>query len=175
LQRTQTELAEFHCVLVRKSIFDKLHQLDEDILCTKEHLDFCISVQAAGGIVYFEPSAVVTYVPGSPLKLSDVHFYMLRWSDQWTLKSLQRLREKWDLAEDGYFQNKYEKIGCRRYVTILVPLARKLTLGIGSRTVARVLWKVERVFNRFLTWQHRQQQIHLQAIANYESATSTSN
>lgn len=174
LQRTQTELAEFHCVLVRTSIFNELHELDEDILCTKEHLDFCMSVQAAGGAIYLEPNAVVTYVPGPPLKLSDVHFYMLRWSDEWTLKSLQRLREKWDLAEDGYFQNKYKKIGCRRYVTILVPLARKLTLGIGSRTIARLLWKGERIFNRFLTWQHKQQQLRFKAVTRCESATSAS-
>lgn len=172
LERTQTELAEFHCVLVRQAIFDKLHQLDEDILCTKEHLDFCMSVQASGGTVYFEPSAVVTYVPGPPLKLSDVHFYMLRWSDEWTLKSLHRLREKWNLAEDGYFHNKYKKIGCRRYVTILVPLARKLTFGIGSRTLARMLWKVERVFNRYLTWQHQHQQIRAQIVPNRQSTAA---
>ncbi len=173
LQRTQTELAEFHCVLVRRSIFEKLNQLDEDILCTKEHLDFCMSVEAAEGTVYFEPGAIVTYVPGPPLKLSDVHFYMLRWSDEWTLKSLNRLREKWNLAEDGYFQNKYKKLGCRRYVTILVPLARKLTLGVGSRTLARMLWKLERILNRFLTWQHRQQQRHPRVIKGDQLDPST--
>lgn len=48
LRRTQTELAEFHCVLIRRSIFDQLHQLDEGILCTKEHLDFCMSVRESG-------------------------------------------------------------------------------------------------------------------------------
>ena len=161
LQRTQTELAEFHCVLVRRSLFDQLNQLDEAILCTKEHLDFCMSAREAGGTIYFEPAAVVTYVPGPPLRLSDVHFYMLRWSDEWTLKSLQHLQKKWNLADDAYFKNKYRKLGCRRYVTILVPFARKLTLGLGARTLARMLWKLERQFNCYLTQQHWQQQQRL--------------
>lgn len=171
LHRTQTELAEFHCVLVRRSIFAQLNQLDEAILCTKEHLDFCMSVREAGGTVYFEPAAVVTYVPGPPLKLSDMHFYMLRWSDEWTLKSLQHLQQKWDLADDAYFQNKYKKLGCRRYVTILVPLARKLTLGFGVRTLARTLWKLERHLNRYLTRHHWRQQ---QTLKNTNPLHATS-
>ncbi|MGJ3245681.1 MAG: glycosyltransferase family 2 protein [Elainellaceae cyanobacterium] len=172
LQRTQTELAEFHCVLVRRSIFDQLNQLDDAILCTKEHLDFCMSVREAGGTVYFEPDAVVTYVPGPPLKWSDMHFYMLRWSDEWTLKSLQRLREKWNLSDDAYFQNKYKKLGCRRYVTILVPLARKLTLGFGARTLARTLWKLERHLNRYLTRQHWQQQQQLKFADSHSTISN---
>jgi hypothetical protein len=41
LQRKQTELAEFHCVLVRTEIFEQIGFLDEAMLNTKEHLDFC--------------------------------------------------------------------------------------------------------------------------------------
>jgi len=158
LQRQATELAEFHCVLVRRSVFDKLGCLDEAMMNTKEHLDFSMSVRQAGGEVYFEPSSVVTYVPGPPLQLMDVHFYMLRWSNAWTLTSLQRLREKWNLAEDGYFQAKYKKVGWRRRVTLIEPLARKLTLGLGSRWAGKVIAKVEHLFNRFLTNRHRLQQ-----------------
>ncbi|MEL6231802.1 MAG: glycosyltransferase [Cyanobacteria bacterium J06627_3] len=173
LTRGQTELAEFHCVLVRRGIFDHIGQLDEKILCTKEHLDFCMTVQASGGKVYFEPQSLVTYVPGPPLKPTDIHFYMLRWSDDWTLKSLNRLREKWELAEDGYFQNKYKKLGCRRYVTILLPLARKLTMGVGARTLARMLWTLERPFNHLLTWHHQRQQTRLQSIKSLDQPGET--
>lgn len=158
LTQQPTELAEFHCVLVRRSIFDELGSLDEAMMNTKEHLDFCMSVRQSGGEVYFEPESVVTYVPGPPLKLMDVHFYMLRWSDDWTLSSLNRLRAKWDLAEDGYFQNKYKKLGWRRRATLIDPLARKLTLGVGSRLLGKVMGQVEHFFNRFLTDRHRSQQ-----------------
>lgn len=156
LQRTQTELAEFHCVLVRRSIFEQLGSLDEAMLNTKEHLDFCMSVRELGGTVYFEPDCVVTYVPGPPLELSDLHFYMLRWSDAWTFASLKHLQNKWNLAEDSYFQTKYKKLekGWRRRGTIISPFVRKLTFGMGSGILESLLIKPEQLLNRTLTTRH---------------------
>ena len=153
-----TELAEFHCVLVRRSIFDRIGSLDESMMNTKEHLDFCMTVREAGESVYFEPDSIVTYVPGPPIHLSDVHFYMLRWSDAWTLSSLNRLREKWELAEDSYFTTKYKKLGWRRRSTIIDPIVRKLTFGYGSRFIVKVLAKVDRLINRMMTNQYQNHQ-----------------
>ncbi|MEL6605513.1 MAG: glycosyltransferase [Cyanobacteria bacterium J06614_10] len=158
LSRTQTELAEFHCTLVRKSIVDKLGPLDEGMRNTKEHMDFCMSVIEAGGKVYFEPASVVTYVPGPPLERSDLTFYMLRWSDDWTLKSLHHFRDKWNVVEDGYFTTKYKHLGWRRHVTIFTPVVNLLTFGRGSRLLLRAFAKVDHTFNRYLTWYHRRQQ-----------------
>jgi GT2 family glycosyltransferase len=158
LERQQTELAEFHCVLVRRSIFERIGLLDEQMLNTKEHLDFCMTVAQAGGTVYFEPKSVATYVPGPPLDWSDLHFYMLRWSDAWQLNSLNHLREKWNLAEDGYFKAKYKKLGWRRRKTVLKPLSRRLTFGIKSGVVENLLAPVDKVFNRYLTDRHAQGQ-----------------
>ena len=151
LQRTQTELAEFHCTLVRREIFDRIGYLDEAMLNTKEHLDFCMTVAQAGGTVYFEPDSLVTYVPGPPLELTDLHFYMLRWSDAWTLGSLQRLREKWNLSEDGYFQTKYKKLGVRRIATIIKPFVRQVSFGSENKPLKRTLKKLDRKFNRYLS------------------------
>ncbi|MBD2336547.1 glycosyltransferase [Calothrix sp. FACHB-156] len=151
LRRTKTELAEFHCTLVRTKIFEEIGYLDEEMLNTKEHLDFCMTVMQAGGTVYFEPESLVTYVPGPPLEWSDLHFYMLRWSDAWTLGSLQRLRSKWDLSEDGYFQTKYKKLGVRRVATIIKPLVRLVSFGKENKPLKRFLKKLDRKFNRFLT------------------------
>lgn len=155
MQRTQTELCEFHCMLVRTQIFDQVGVLDEALLNTKEHLDFCMNVIQAGGTVYFEPESLVTYVPGPPLEWTDLHFYMLRWSDAWELASLSRLREKWNLAEDGYFKHKYKILGWRRKNTILRPLARKLALGMENSLLEKAwvfgLAQVEKLLNHYLT------------------------
>jgi GT2 family glycosyltransferase len=151
LQRTQTELSEFHCTLVRTEIFEQIGYLDEAMLNTKEHLDFCMDVANVGGTVYFEPDSLVTYVPGPPLELSDLHFYMLRWSDAWTLGSLQRIREKWDLSEDGYFQTKYKKLGVRRISTIIKPFVRKVSFGNENKPLKRFLKKLDRKLNAYLT------------------------
>lgn len=157
LQRRQTELAEFHCVLVRRDIFDRIGCLDEGLLNTKEHLDFCMTTIAAGGTVYFEPECLVTYVPGPPLAWSDLHYYMLRWSDAWTLESLHRLRDKWALAEDGYFQAKYKKLGWRRKMTILMPLNRLLTCGVSNRIFNFILVPLDKWLNRVLTDRYAKQ------------------
>ncbi|MEB3180021.1 MAG: glycosyltransferase [Nostocaceae cyanobacterium] len=156
LKRTQTELAEFHCTLVRTEIFERIGYLDETMLNTKEHLDFCMTVAQVGGKVYFEPDSLVTYVPGPPLEWSDLHFYMLRWSDAWTLASLESIREKWNLSEDGYFQTKYKKLGVRRVATIIKPLVRRLSFGNENKPLKRMLKKLDRKLNRFLTNRYAQ-------------------
>ncbi|MEO0948446.1 MAG: glycosyltransferase, partial [Cyanobacteria bacterium J06641_5] len=159
LKRSPTELAEFHCVLVRREIMDRIGgQLDEAILNTKEHLDFCMTVTQAGGTIYFEPDALVTYVPGSALAWSDLHYYMLRWSNAWKLESLQRLRQKWDLAEDGYFKTKYKKLNGRRQSLAVKPLSRSLTGGREYKPLTRILKRWEKRLNRLLTDRYAQQQ-----------------
>ncbi|NJN87777.1 MAG: glycosyltransferase [Leptolyngbyaceae cyanobacterium SL_7_1] len=172
IERHETELAEFHCVLVRTEVFDRLGCLDEKMLNTKEHLDFCMSVREAGGTVYFEPACLVTYVPGPPLEWSDLHYYMLRWSNAWTLGSLHHFRDKWDLAEDGYFKSKYKKLGWRRRATIIQPFIRRITFGRGSGVLTKVLYKLETLMNQYLTDRHaRIQQRHISGSKPIASAS----
>ncbi len=161
LQRTPTELAEFHCVLIRQSVFDHLGALDEGMLNTKEHLDFCMSVAQMGEKVYFEPDSIVTYVAGPPLERSDLTYYMLRWSDEWTLKSLHHFRDKWNVVEDGYFTSKYKKLGWRRRDTIVSPFIRIITLGRGSYILMGLFTRVDHFFNRYLTRRHSRLQKQL--------------
>ena len=152
LKRQPTELAEFHCVLVRTAIFEQINgKLDEEMLNTKEHLDFCLGVAQLGGKIYFEPDCVVTYVPGPPLELTDVPYYMLRWSDAWVVRSLNRLRDKWNLVEDSYFTNRYRGLGWRRTETLIQPLVRWLTLGRMSGFLERKFISVDKRLNRYLT------------------------
>lgn len=151
LKREQTGLAEFHCMIVRTEIFEQVGLLDEALLNTKEHVDFCILVVQAGGTVYFEPTSVVTYVPGPPLELTDIPYYMLRWSDAWEQASLHHLRDKWDLTEDEYFKNKYKQLGWRRKMSIIQPLSRDLTFGRKSKLLEKILVRIDRVLNRYVT------------------------
>lgn len=162
LGRTQTELAEFHCVLVRTKIFEQIGPFDEAMLNTKEHLDFCMTVAKAGGSIYFEPDCLVTYVAGPLNGWSDLHFYMLRWSNAWTLNSLNHLREKWGLAENMYFKNRYKKLGRRRGANIVMPLSRRLSrlsFGFGRGLLDKALFKGEKLLNRYLTDRYAQAQL----------------
>ncbi|MDZ7963276.1 MAG: glycosyltransferase [Aulosira sp. DedQUE10] len=152
LKQETTGLAEFHCMLVRTEIFQQIGFLDEALLSTKEHVDFCMLVTEAGGTIYLEPESLVTYVPGPPLEWTDLHYYMLRWSDRWELSSLKHLRQKWNLSEDEYFQNRYKRLGSRRHLTIVHPFARKFPIGnFGFRVVSKILRLLDRVLNRWIT------------------------
>jgi GT2 family glycosyltransferase len=163
LQRTPTELTEFHLMLARKEICDRVGGFDEQMLNTKEHLDFCMMVTEVGGTIYFEPTSIATYVPGPPLEWTDMHFFMLRWSDAWTLASLNRLQQKWNLADDGYFKNKYKKLGWRRKNTIVKPIGKSLTFGIGYKPLKELLFIWEKVLNRYLTNAYDRQYLQYQS------------
>lgn len=165
LQRHQTGLAEFHCMIVRTEIFERIGMLDEAILNTKEHVDFCMAVMETGGSVYLEPESIVTYVPGPPLELTDMPFYMLRWSDAWELTSLHRLRDKWNLTEDEYFKNRYNGLGWRRKATIIKPLSRKISKTIlrrQSKKVEDLLVSVDKALNKYLTNRYARKQLQTQ-------------
>jgi len=102
LQRRPCELVEFHCMLVRRTVFDDLGPLDENLMSALEHEDLCLTVRERGGAVYFEPAARVTYVPPPPLALSDYPFFMLRWSEAWNSPTLRHFQEKWQLQPDDH-------------------------------------------------------------------------
>jgi GT2 family glycosyltransferase len=161
LQRTETELTEFHLMLARADIFARTGNFDENMLNTKEHLDFCMVVRKLGGKVYFEPTSIATYVPGPPLEWTDMPFFMLRWSDAWTLGSLNHLQKKWDLSEDGYFQTKYKKLGWRRRSTIVIPLTKALSFGNKNKPLKKFLSKIDRRLNRLMTDRYARK--HLQS------------
>ena len=54
----------------------------------------------AGGEVWLEPSAVVTYVVAEKLETIDLPFFERRWSDEWNRRSVQRFGDKWRLRAD---------------------------------------------------------------------------
>jgi len=154
LHRTETGLAEFHCMLVRTAMFQKTGPLDEQFLNTKEHLDFCMLMRQAGEKLYLEPASLVTYIFNRPLELSDYPYFMLRWSDAWELRSLRRMMDKWRLPQDGYFTNRIKNRGWRRNLAIWRPVAKKLSLGRKNRALGRALFELDHGVNWLVTAAH---------------------
>ncbi|MEO0852410.1 MAG: glycosyltransferase, partial [Cyanobacteria bacterium J06648_11] len=173
LQRTKTDYAEFHCMLVRLSVFDQTGLLDEGMMATREHIDFCFMVTKVGGEIYSERTAIVTSdtlgiasnkvglektfgkfeIPD--FKWSDMPYFMLRWCDAWDLASLHHIRDKWNLAEDKYFRRRYQSIGSRRHEILVKPLVYRLSFGRENPWLESILIALERqinhlVYNRFM-------------------------
>jgi GT2 family glycosyltransferase len=157
LRREPTELVEFHCMLVRTQCFEQTGPLDEAILSTKEHMDFCLTVRGQGESIYFEPDSVVTYVPEPPQDLADIHFYMLRWSDAWAQASVTRLQEKWQLGADRYFENTYQRARARRVMTFIDPLTKGLPLGGKQHPFHKLLRGLEKYLNQAISGLHARQ------------------
>jgi len=152
LKRQQSRLAQFHCMLVSTSIFDKTGFLDEGLLSTREDIDFSLSVAEVGGTIYFEPTAVVTYVAGPPFELSDIPYFMVRWSDAWEISSLKHFTAKWNLKQDqGYITQLYKSIGKRRHQVFLQPFVHNLSFGQRNHWLEQMLLSAERQLNRYFT------------------------
>ena len=174
LKRVQCDYVEFHCMLARTSLFatdpfkatDGL--LDEGMMATREHIDFCFMVATAGGSIYSDRTAIVTtdtvgiaknktglmewfgQVQLPDFKPYDIPYFMLRWCDAWDLASLNHLRQKWNLSEDKYFKKRYAGLGSRRRELLIDPLVNRLTFGRGSDRLTKLLIALERKLNHTL-------------------------
>lgn len=134
-ERRETQCFEFHCVLIRKSTFDRVGTFDDDLYSTKEHIDFSLAIWKSGGRILMEPRSVVTYlVPdrSNPLKMADWPFFVLRWSPQWQRKSLKHFANKWGFEGDDYFAARDKVLDWRYREGIAKPILRKVPF-LGHR------------------------------------------
>ncbi len=139
LARSETQCCEFHCALVRRDVFDRFGMLDEALLATKEHIDFCMTVWNGGGRVMLEPASVVTYLfPGRtrPLTRADWEYFALRWSPDWQARSLRHFRDKWSLHDDPYFDRRQAMLSWRLSEGIAKPILSRFPL-LGRSTRVR--------------------------------------
>lgn len=159
LKRQPTGFVEFHSMLVRTEIFERIGKLDEGFSCTKEYLDFCMSVVRSGGSIYLEPTSVVTFLthpPAPALQWDDLLYFMVRWSDAWERKSLIHFQQKWELVESKYFVKRLKKLGWRRREEMIHPVIERLSfLSAASRKwLEKRLVSVEKRLNRSVSRWH---------------------
>lgn len=185
MHRVQCDYVEFHCLMARTDIFAKIGLLDEGMLATREHIDFCLSVAEGGGKIYCERNAIVTTdtvgiaqnkvglielfganrLPD--FKWYDLPYFMVRWSNAWDRASLDHLRQKWNLAEDSYFKKRYRIIGNRRRELLVNPWVQRLTLGRGNAGLEKSLNFLEQWLNDFFYHRHLK---HKARISSQESS-----
>ena len=159
-----TEVAEFHCMLVRTETLREVGGLDEEMLSTRENIDFCMEVRDRGYEVYLVPDSQITYLAPLRMKLSDVPYFSLRWSDAFDLSSLHHLRDKWKLTEDEYFARQYRNLGWRRRGLMLQgKLLGRVPSWKLRLAVARLVWPLERRLNRRISSRYARQYLRTQA------------
>jgi GT2 family glycosyltransferase len=154
LRREPVGHAEFHCMLVKMAMFQRLGPFDEGLLSSREHVDFCLTVRQAGGEVYFEPESVVTHVPPPPFAWSDVPYFLTRWSEAWNRASLDHIRKKWNLSDDDpHLIHQAEWLRAHRWIALeptLSVLRRVLGWRLSSGLQRHCFLPVEDVLTRWL-------------------------
>ncbi len=151
LERERCDYVEFHCVLLTAEALERIGPFDERYLATREHLNLCLDIEAAGGEVWFEPASQVTYLSPPPVPLTDIPYFWLRWSDAWSVSSLRTFCDEYGM-DPSYVER--VSIMRRRRQAVFAPALGALRRVAGDRTAdfaARVLRKVEPVGNRLLS------------------------
>jgi GT2 family glycosyltransferase len=102
LVREPLEMLEFHCLLARRSVFDRVGFLDEALRTANEHVDLCMLVRQSGGTVMFEPGAIVHHLLPAPFPfdLQSLPFFLERWSRRGNRATIEHFRAKWALQPD---------------------------------------------------------------------------
>jgi hypothetical protein len=146
--REPCDLLEYHCMLVRTDEFRRSGALDPRIVGTRDHMDACLSLRAAGGTLWFEPASTVVFVQPPPIAWSDHPYFLLRWSEAWTEGTLAYFEAKWGARPQPLH---YEFLrGQRRIALYRVRrlLERTVGPGLAGRLVSRVVEPLE--FNRWV-------------------------
>ncbi|HEV7267337.1 MAG TPA: glycosyltransferase [Falsiroseomonas sp.] len=145
LSRSETGLAEFHCLLARTEIAQRDGMIDRHILNTREHVDFCLNVTEAGGTIWLEPDSIVTYLHDTPLRRSDLAYFMLRWSDAWERRSIEHVIAKRGLTTRGTIGRRLNNAGWRRRQYLVGPFVDRVTAKVP---VGRLRWPAKALMMR---------------------------
>jgi GT2 family glycosyltransferase len=98
-EREQVTFVEQHCLLFRRSIFDRIGEFDEE-LNTRDEVDLSLALHHEGATVVLEPGSVVNYVPPtSPPEEDELPYYRIRWDLERAEASRERIRERWSLVD----------------------------------------------------------------------------
>jgi hypothetical protein len=106
LTRLRSDYAEFHCALLRRSVFERIGPLDETVKGAAEHIDLALHLRSIGGRGFAEPAAMVSYLPLG-YTVGDLAAYETRWSSDWHFPTMKHLVAKWGLARNADLLSDY--------------------------------------------------------------------
>lgn len=129
LVRHQTHLVEFHTLLMNMDAYHTLGELDEKLLNHSQHTDLCFAVNSANQKIFIEPDSVITHLrPEGRLKHMDKEYYSIRWGENSSDRTLERLSEKYMIPSNELgMKNLHWWVRFHRQTfTVEYPIIRKL-------------------------------------------------
>jgi len=160
LARRRTQTCEFHCVMARRSVFSHIGPFDP-VIVSKEHLDFSWRLARANFSIWVEPKAVVTFLVPSdndPVRLTDLPYFLLRWSPAWQRRSHDGLKKSWGLKETGFISSRRKLANWRIVEHVVKPAVKKVPL-LGRRwgfveCSAHLIYPAAALAASILTWRY---------------------
>jgi GT2 family glycosyltransferase len=114
LRSGPADVLEFHAFLLRTDAFHQIGGMDENLLNTREHVDFSLEAEKRGVVRWVEKDAVITHLLGEPFKRMDFPYYLLRWNEQWNRRTMDYFFAKWGFAADEAFWRSHFQWLCNR-------------------------------------------------------------
>lgn len=147
LRREQCDFAEFHCTLIRRSVFEKTGPLDEALLSSREVEDLGMAVRDAGGTIWFEPEARATYFPPQRVGWRDAQLLSRRWGERANRQSFEHFFTKHGL--DRRDMTALGHANCQRRALFgpLQAVVAKPGVKVLEKLVMKPFYVVERGFN----------------------------
>lgn len=96
---TDTDVAEFHCLYIKRDFFNRMGPLEERLI-TREQMDLALRCRSLGARVTFERGAVVTYYAKVQFTPQDLSYHLFRWSHSLAVESLDTFEETWGAKVD---------------------------------------------------------------------------
>jgi GT2 family glycosyltransferase len=100
LEREPTDFVEFHCLLMRRELYQSPGMFDEQIVCVHEHIHAALLCREMGYPIYMEPSARVVYLAYVPYALADLDHFRWRWSFEAAMSTIAAFAQRWSLVND---------------------------------------------------------------------------
>lgn len=96
--RRREEFMETHCLLFRRSVFDRIGLLDEEIN-TSEEVELSLALYDADVPAVFEPACTIHYIlPTFPLDDEDRDYFLKKWDVDHARRSHARISSRRKLA-----------------------------------------------------------------------------
>ena len=95
----KSDIVEFHCFLAKRKSIQTIGGFDE-VLVTREQIDFGLRNKIMGNIVTFESKSVVTYMAYHATSKEDLSYHIFRWSLPLAANALQHFKDLWIVDVD---------------------------------------------------------------------------
>lgn len=111
LKRGPTDFVEFHCMLLRRELYQAPGMFDDNIVCVHEHIHAALLCREMGYSIYMEPSARVVYLAYVPYALADLEVFRWRWSSEAAMSTIAAFATRWGFVNDD------RAFGVKRFLT----------------------------------------------------------